>query len=114
MPGHMNVLLAEANVPYDQLIEMDEINPELPEADIALVIGANDTCNPAARTDQGPLAGMPIIDADLANTVVIIKRSLSVGYAGVDNDLFYMDKTMMLFGDGKKMMNELNSAIKEL
>ncbi len=114
MPGHMNVLLAEANVPYDQLIEMDEINPELPEADIALVIGANDTCNPVARTKEGPLAGMPIIDVDKASTVVIIKRSLSVGYAGVDNDLFYMDKTMMLFGDGKKMMNELNSAVKEL
>ena len=114
MPGHMNVLLAEANVPYDQLIEMDEINPELPEADIALVIGANDTCNPVARTGEGPLAGMPIIDVDKASTVVIIKRSLSVGYAGVDNDLFYMDKTMMLFGDGKKMMNELNSAVKEL
>ena len=114
MPGHMNVLLAEANVPYDQLIEMDEINPEMPEADIALIIGANDTCNPAARTKEGPLAGMPIIDADMARTVVIIKRSLSVGYAGVDNDLFYMDKTMMLFGDGKKMMNELNGAVKEL
>jgi len=114
MPGHMNVLLAEANVPYDQLIEMDEINPELPEADIALVIGANDTCNPAARTGEGPLAGMPIIDVDQASTVVIIKRSLSVGYAGVDNDLFFMDKTMMLFGDGKKMMNELNTAVKEL
>ena len=114
MPGHMNVLLAEANVPYDQLIEMDEINPELPEADIALVIGANDTCNPVARTKEGPLAGMPIIDVDKASTVVIIKRSLSVGYAGVDNDLFFMDKTMMLFGDGKKMMNELNAAVKEL
>jgi NAD(P) transhydrogenase subunit beta len=114
MPGHMNVLLAEANVPYEQLIEMAEINPEMPEADIALIIGANDTCNPAARTGEGPLAGMPIIDADVARTVVIIKRSLSVGYAGVDNDLFYMDKTMMLFGDGKKMMNELNSAVKEL
>ena len=110
----MNVLLAEANVPYDQLIEMDEINPEMPEADIALIIGANDTCNPVARTKEGPLAGMPIIDADMARTVVIIKRSLSVGYAGVDNDLFYMDKTMMLFGDGKKMMNELNAAVKEL
>ena len=114
MPGHMNVLLAEANVPYEQLIEMDEINPEMPEADIVLIIGANDTCNPAARTGEGPLAGMPIIDADVARTVVIIKRSLSVGYAGVDNDLFYMDKTMMLFGDGKKMMNELNTAVKEL
>ena len=114
MPGHMNVLLAEANVPYEQLIEMEEINSEFPECDIAIVIGANDTCNPAARSGEGPLAGMPIIDADKARTVVIIKRSLSVGYAGVDNDLFYEDKTMMLFGDGKKMMNELNSAIKDL
>ena len=113
MPGHMNVLLAEANVPYEQLIEMDEINPEFPDCDVALVIGANDTTNPAARSGEGPLAGMPIIDADQARTVVIVKRSLSVGYAGVDNDLFYMDKTMMMFGDGKKMMTELNNAIKE-
>lgn len=114
MPGHMNVLLAEANVPYEKLIEMDEINPEFPECDVAVVIGANDTCNPAARTGEGPLAGMPIIDVDQARTVVIVKRSLSVGYAGVDNDLFYMDKTMMLFGDGKAMMTGLNNAIKEL
>ena len=114
MPGHMNVLLAEANVPYEQLIEMDEINSELPECDVALVIGANDTVNPVARSGEGPLGGMPIIDADKARVVVIIKRSLSVGYAGVDNDLFYDDKTMMLFGDGKKMMNELNAAVKEL
>ena len=114
MPGHMNVLLAEANVPYEQLIEMDEINPEFPECDVAVIIGANDTCNPAARTGEGPLAGMPIIDADQARTVVIIKRSLSVGYAGVDNDLFYMDKTMMLFGDRKAMMTGLNNAIKEI
>ena len=114
MPGHMNVLLAEANVPYEQLIEMDEINPEFPECDVALIIGANDTTNPAARSGEGPLAGMPIIDADAARTVVIIKRSLSVGYAGVDNDLFYMDKTMMLFGDGKAMMSGLNNAVKEL
>ena len=114
MPGHMNVLLAEANVPYEQLIEMDEINSEFPECDVALVIGANDTTNPAARSGEGPLAGMPIIDADKARTVVIIKRSLSVGYAGVDNDLFYMDKTMMLFGDGKAMMGDLNTAVKEI
>ena len=114
MPGHMNVLLAEANVPYEQLIEMDEMNSEFPECDVAIVIGANDTTNPAARSGEGPLAGMPIIDADAARTVVIIKRSLSVGYAGVDNDLFYMDKTMMLFGDGKAMMTGLNNAIKEI
>ena len=87
---------------------MDDINSEFPECDVALVIGANDTTNPAARTGEGPLAGMPILDVDKARVVVIIKRSLSVGYAGVDNDLFYMDKTMMLFGDGKQMMNELN------
>jgi len=114
MPGHMNVLLAEANVPYDQLIEMDEINQEFSECDMAVIIGANDTCNPVARSGEGPLAGMPIINADKARSVVFIKRSLSVGYAGVDNDLFYEDKTMMLFGDGKLMMNNLNSAIKEI
>ncbi|HJN55079.1 MAG TPA: NAD(P)(+) transhydrogenase (Re/Si-specific) subunit beta [Candidatus Poseidoniales archaeon] len=113
MPGHMNVLLAEASVPYEQLIEMDEINSELPETDVAIVIGANDTVNPVARSGEGPLGGMPIIEADKARVVVIIKRSLSVGYAGVDNDLFYEDKTMMLFGDGKKMMNALNGAIKD-
>ncbi len=114
MPGHMNVLLAEASVPYEQLIEMDEINSELQETDVALVIGANDTVNPVARSGEGPLGGMPIIDADKASVVVMIKRSLSVGYAGVDNDLFYQDSTMMLFGDGKKMMHELNAAIKEM
>jgi len=114
MPGHMNVLLAEANVPYEKLIEMDEINSEFPDCDVAIVIGANDTTNPASRSGDGPLAGMPILDVDKSSVVVIIKRSLSVGYAGVDNDLFYMDKTMMLFGDGKKMMNQLNTAVKEL
>jgi NAD(P) transhydrogenase subunit beta len=114
MPGHMNVLLAEANVPYEKLIEMDEINSEMAECDVALVVGANDTVNPVARSDEGPLAGMPIIDADKARVVVMVKRSLSVGYAGVDNDLFYEDKTMMLFGDGKKMMTELISSMKEL
>ncbi|MEN0068361.1 MAG: NAD(P)(+) transhydrogenase (Re/Si-specific) subunit beta, partial [Myxococcota bacterium] len=113
MPGHMNVLLAEANVPYEQQLEMDEVNAMFPTCDLALVLGANDTTNPAARTGEGPLAGMPILDVDQAPVVVIVKRSLSVGYAGVDNDLFYLDKTMMLFGDGKKMMNELNGALKE-
>ncbi|MCB9681197.1 MAG: NAD(P)(+) transhydrogenase (Re/Si-specific) subunit beta [Alphaproteobacteria bacterium] len=113
MPGHMNVLLAEANVPYEQLVEMDEINPEMADADAAIVIGANDTCNPAGRGTEGPLAGMPIIQADMARTVIVIKRSLSVGYAGVDNDLFYLDKTMMLFGDGKKALTALTQAIKE-
>ncbi|MEE3113744.1 MAG: NAD(P)(+) transhydrogenase (Re/Si-specific) subunit beta [Candidatus Thermoplasmatota archaeon] len=114
MPGHMNVLLAEANVPYEQMVKQEDINSEFLDCDVALVIGANDTTNPAARSGEGPLAGMPILDVDKSRVVVIIKRSLSVGYAGVDNDLFYMDKTMMLFGDGKKMMNELNSALKEL
>ena len=114
MPGHMNVLLAEASVPYEKLIEMDDINSEMGECDVALVVGANDTVNPAARSGEGPLAGMPIIDADKAGVVVIVKRSLSVGYAGVDNDLFYEDKTMMLFGDGKQMMTELVSSMKEL
>ena len=114
MPGHMNVLLAEANVPYEQLIEMDDINSELPDTDVAIIIGANDTVNPVARSGEGPLGGMPIIDADKARVVVIIKRSLSVGYAGVDNDLFYEDKTMMLFGDGKQMMTELVSSMKDL
>ena len=114
MPGHMNVLLAEASVPYEKLIEMDDINSEMGECDVAIVVGANDTVNPAARSGEGPLAGMPIIDADKARVVVMVKRSLSVGYAGVDNDLFYEDKTMMLFGDGKQMMTELVSSLKDL
>ena len=113
MPGHMNVLLAEANVPYEQMVEMDDINSEFPECDVALVIGANDTCNPAAREDTGPLAGMPIINVDQAQHVVVVKRSLGVGYAGVDNDIFYMNKTMMLFGDAKTMMGQLNKALAE-
>ena len=113
MPGHMNVLLAEANVPYEQMVEMDDINSEFPECDVALVIGANDTCNPAAREETGPLAGMPIINVDQAQHVVVVKRSLGVGYAGVDNDIFYMNKTMMLFGDAKTMMGQLNKALAE-
>ena len=113
-PGHMNVLLAEANVPYEQLIELEHINSEFAETDVVLVVGANDTVNPAARSGEGPLAGMPILDVDKARVVVMVKRSLSVGYAGVDNDLFYEDNTMMLFGDGKEMMTQLVQAMKEL
>ena len=114
MPGHMNVLLAEANVPYEQLIELERINSEFAETDVVLVVGANDTVNPAARSGEGPLAGMPILDVDKARVVVMVKRSLSVGYAGVDNDLFYEDSTMMLFGDGKEMMMRLVQAMQEL
>jgi len=112
MPGHMNVLLAEADVPYDKLLEMDDANSEMPQADVALVIGANDVTNPAARHDKGsPIYGMPIIDVDKARTVMVIKRSLSPGFAGIDNELYYMDKTMMLFGDAKAFVS---SMIKEL
>jgi NAD(P) transhydrogenase subunit beta len=114
MPGHMNVLLAEADVPYDKLIEMDEINPSMAETDVCLVIGANDVVNPLARTDpSSPIAGMPIIDADKARTVVVVKRSLSPGFAGIPNPLFAADNTLMLFGDGKKAMMELVAALKE-
>jgi NAD(P) transhydrogenase subunit beta len=112
MPGHMNVLLAEADVPYDRLIEMDEINPEFPRTDVALVIGANDVVNPAARFTKGsPISGMPILNAYEARTVMVIKRSMSPGFAGIDNDLYYLDKTLMLFGDAKAFVGSL---IKEL
>ncbi|GAB4376298.1 MAG: NAD(P)(+) transhydrogenase (Re/Si-specific) subunit beta [Acidobacteriota bacterium] len=115
MPGHMNVLLAEADVPYEKLKEMDEINPTMDQVDVCLVIGANDVVNPLARTDpKSPIAGMPIIDADKARTVVVVKRSLSPGFAGIPNPLFAADNTLMLFGDGKKMMQELVTALKEL
>jgi len=115
MPGHMNVLLAEADVPYEQLCDLDTINPELENTDAVLTIGANDVINPAARTDpESPIAGMPILDVDKARTVMIIKRSLSPGFAGIDNDLFYDDKTMMLFGDGKHMLTDLVAAMKKM
>jgi len=114
MPGHMNVLLAEANIPYDRLKTMEEINPTFEQTDVAIVIGANDTVNPAAReANAGPLAGMPILEVDKARTVVVIKRSLSPGFAGVPNPLFAADNTLMLFGDGKQMVTELISALKE-
>jgi len=108
MPGHMNVLLAEAEIPYDRLIEMDEINPELPQADVALVIGANDVVNPAARSNPGsPIYGMPIIDADKARTCFAIKRTMNPGFAGIENELYYADRTFMLFGDAKAVVGEL-------
>jgi NAD(P) transhydrogenase subunit beta len=115
MPGHMNVLLAEADVPYEQLKEMDEVNPTMSQVDVALVLGANDVVNPNARNDpSSPIAGMPIIDVDHAKTVVVIKRSLSPGFAGIPNPLFALDNTLMLFNDGKKAMLELVAAVKEL
>ena len=114
MPGHMNVLLSEADVPYDQLWEMERVNSSFPEADVAIVVGANDVTNPAARTNkQSPLYGMPILDVDKARTVIFIKRSMNPGFAGVDNELFYLDKTMLVFGDAKKVMTELVAASKE-
>ncbi|MEY4579818.1 MAG: hypothetical protein RL701_4521 [Pseudomonadota bacterium] len=114
MPGHMNVLLSEADVPYDQLWEMERVNSLFPEADVAIVLGANDVTNPAARTNkQSPLYGMPILDVDKARTVIFIKRSMNPGFAGVDNELFYLDKTMLVFGDAKKVMTELVAAFKE-
>jgi H+-translocating NAD(P) transhydrogenase subunit beta len=115
MPGHMNVLLAEANVPYNLLLDMDDINPEFPHTDVVLVIGANDVINPAARNDQSsPIYGMPILDADKARQVIIIKRSLNVGFAGIDNPLFYESNTSMFFGSARDKVQELVSEIKKL
>jgi H+-translocating NAD(P) transhydrogenase subunit beta len=114
MPGHMNVLLAEANVPYPQLKEMEEINPEFARTDVALVIGANDVTNPAARRPGNEISGMPILDVDQAKSIIVVKRSMGHGYAGLENELYYDPKTSMYFADAKKAMAELTAAVKTL
>jgi NAD(P) transhydrogenase subunit beta len=114
MPGHMNVLLAEANVPYDQLKEMDEVNPEFDRTDVALVVGANDVTNPAARRPGNAVSGMPILDVDHAKSIIVIKRSMASGYAGIDNDLYTDPKTSMFFSDAKKGLATLVAATKTL
>ena len=115
MPGHMNVLLAEADVPYDDLLELEHVNPLFPEADMAIVLGANDVVNPAARHDKSsPIYGMPILDVDKARSVMVVKRSMNPGFAGVDNELFYLDNTMMVFGDAKKVVMEMVADFKRI
>ncbi len=115
MPGHMNVLLAEADVPYDQLKEMDDINPEFSRTDVSLVIGANDVTNPAANTNpESPIYGMPILNVNESHSVIVIKRSMNPGFAGIDNELYYDDKTQMLFGDAKSAVADITEEVKNL
>jgi H+-translocating NAD(P) transhydrogenase subunit beta len=115
MPGHMNVLLAEADVPYEQLLDLEQADPQFPQTDVALILGANDVVNPSARDDPGsPIYGMPILNVDRATTVIVVKRSLSPGFAGIDNPLFYEDNTLMFFADAKEALEQTTSALREL
>ena len=114
MPGHMNVLLAEADLPYDLLVDLDDINPEFSRTDVVVVVGANDVVNPLARDPSSVIAGMPILDVDRAQSVIVIKRSLSSGFAGIDNPLFYLNGTMMLFADAREALSDLAREVREV